>query len=56
MEAGAILLHPFTVCSFCKYKFVACPFVNEETNGSYPFTNGLKGLKGLSIYGLSFEP
>jgi hypothetical protein len=22
-------------------------FVNEETNGSYPFSNGLNGLNGL---------
>ncbi len=23
----------------CKQKFVVCPFVDEETNGSYPFAN-----------------
>jgi hypothetical protein len=33
-----------TVCSLCKQKFVVCPFVDEETNGSYPFANGLNGL------------
>ncbi len=34
-----IFLHPFTICSSCKQKFVLCPFVYEETNGSYPFEN-----------------
>jgi hypothetical protein len=44
MEAWAIILYLFTVCSSCKPKFVVCPFVDEETNGSYPFANGLNGL------------
>jgi hypothetical protein len=26
-----------------KRKFVVCPFDYEETNGSYPFSNGLNG-------------
>jgi hypothetical protein len=28
--------------------FVVCPFVDEESNESYPYPNGLKGLKGLA--------
>jgi hypothetical protein len=28
-------------------EFVVCPFVDEETNGSYPFANGLYGLNEL---------
>jgi hypothetical protein len=28
----------------CKQKFVICPFVDEEDNGSYPFANRLNGL------------
>jgi hypothetical protein len=47
MEKLAIFLNPFTVCVPCKQKFVICPFVEEETNGSYPFVaNGLKRLNG----------
>ncbi len=37
----AIFLNPFTICSSCKRKFVVRLFVYEETNGSYPFENGL---------------
>ncbi len=37
-----------TICSPCKRKFVVCLFVNEETNASYPFANGLNGLNGLA--------
>jgi hypothetical protein len=54
MEAQAIFLNQFTICSFCKLKFVVCLFVYEETNRSYPFGNGLNrlsrlnGLKGLA--------
>ncbi len=33
-EGQAIFLNPFTVCSSCKPKFVVCPFVYKETNGS----------------------
>jgi hypothetical protein len=29
-------------------KFVICPFLDEETKGSYPFANGLNGLNGLA--------
>jgi hypothetical protein len=46
-EAKAIFLNLFTVCSSCKWKFVVYQFVFEETNGSYPFANGLKGLAHL---------
>jgi hypothetical protein len=46
-EAHAIFLNTFTVCSSCKWKFVICSFVDEETNGSYPFANGLIGLAHL---------
>jgi ribosomal protein L11 len=31
-EAQASFLIPFTVCSYSKRKFVACPFVDKETN------------------------
>jgi hypothetical protein len=44
MEAEAIFLNPFTVSSSCEQQFVVCPFVDEETSGSYPFVNGLDGL------------
>jgi hypothetical protein len=47
-EAQAIFLYLFTVCSFCKRKFVVCPFFGEETNGSYPFANGPNGINGLA--------
>jgi hypothetical protein len=47
-EAQAIFLNPFTFCSSCKQKFVICPFVNEETNRSYPFAHGLNRLNGLA--------
>jgi hypothetical protein len=39
MEAQAIFLN---------LKFVVCSFVYEETNGTYPFGNGLDGLNGLA--------
>jgi hypothetical protein len=48
MEALAIFLNPFTICSSCKQKLVVCPFVDEETNGNNPFPNGLNGLNGLA--------
>jgi hypothetical protein len=46
MENGSPgnLLNPFTICSSWKLKFVICPFVYEETNGKYPFANGLHRL------------
>jgi hypothetical protein len=47
-EAQAIFLNPFTVCTSCKWKFVVCPFVDEETIRSYPFANKLKRLNGLN--------
>ncbi len=43
-----MFFNPFTVFSSCKRKFVVCPFVDEETNRSYPFANRLHGLKGPS--------
>jgi hypothetical protein len=43
-EALAIFLNPLTVCSPCKQKFVVSLFVEKDTNGSYPFANGLDGL------------
>jgi hypothetical protein len=46
-KAQAIFLNPFTVCSVCKRKLVACLFVYEEAIGSYPFANGLNGLNEL---------
>jgi hypothetical protein len=47
-NAQAIFLNPFTVCSSCKWNFIVCPFVEEETNGCYPFAKGLNGLSGLA--------
>ncbi len=41
MEAQAIFLNPLTVCSSSKRKFVIFPYVYKETNGNYPFANGL---------------
>jgi hypothetical protein len=49
-EAQVIVLHPFIVCSSCKRKLVVCLFVYEETNGSYPFANGLNVLNGVALY------
>ncbi len=40
-------LFPLTICSPCKWKFVVCPFVDEETNGRVTFPNGLFGLAHL---------
>ncbi len=50
MEAQVVFLNPFSICSSCKRKFVVCPFVDEETNGSYPVANGLNGLAHLWLY------
>jgi hypothetical protein len=50
-EAQAMFLNSFAVCSLCKQKFVIRPFVEEETNGSFPFTNGLNGLMDLLTRG-----
>jgi hypothetical protein len=36
------------ICSSCKWKFFVYPFVDEETNGSYPFANGMNRINGLS--------
>ncbi len=33
--------NPFNIFSSCNRKFVVCPFVAKETNGSYMFANGL---------------
>ncbi len=46
MEAQAIFPNLFTICC-CS--FVVRPFVDEETNGSYPFANGLNGLAHLCL-------
>jgi hypothetical protein len=46
-EAQAIFLNPFTVYLWCKQKGVVSPFVDEETNRSYPFEKGLNGLAHL---------
>ncbi len=43
-DAQAIFLNPFMVCSLCKWKFVVCPFVDNESNGNYPFAHRLKEL------------
>ncbi len=43
-----IFLNPMTVCYLFKRKFVVCPSVIEETNGSCPFANGLNGLSGIA--------
>jgi hypothetical protein len=48
-EAKLIFNNLFTLCS-CKLKLVVRPFVDEETNGSYSFTNGLNGLAYISMY------
>ncbi len=47
MEAQTVFLNTFTICSLCKQKFVVCLFVDKETNGSYPFANGLNRLAHL---------
>jgi hypothetical protein len=47
-EAQAIFLNPFTVCSLYKWKFGVCQFVDEETNRSNLFANGLSGLIRLA--------
>ncbi len=47
-ELQAIFLNPFTICSSCKRQFVVCLFVDQETKGSYLFTNGLNGLNRLN--------
>jgi hypothetical protein len=49
-EALAILSNLLTVGASRKRKFVVYPFVDEETNGSYLFANGLNGLKELVLY------
>jgi hypothetical protein len=48
MESQAIFLNQFTVCSSCKLKSVVCPFVYEETYGSYPSANGLNRLNEIN--------
>ncbi len=50
-EALAIFLNQIAVCSSCKQKFVVCPFVDEETNRSYPFADRL--INGRLINGLN---
>ncbi len=52
-EAQVIFLNPVTDCSSCKQEFVLCPFVYEETNGSYPLVvathNAFKEPEHLQI-------
>ncbi len=48
MEAQAIFLNLFTVCSSCKWKIIICPFVDKEIKGSYLFANGINGLNRLN--------
>ncbi len=38
---------PFAQCEKKNGSFVVCPFADEETNGDYPFANGLNGLAHL---------
>jgi hypothetical protein len=38
---------PFAHRANGSLSFVVCPFIDEETNGSYPFANGLSGLAHL---------
>ncbi len=52
-KAQTTFLNPFTMCSSCERKFAVCPFIDEETNGSYPFANRLNRLKRL--YGLAHQ-
>jgi hypothetical protein len=46
-----IFLNSFTICSFCKRKFVVCLFVDIVTNRIYLFAYGLNGLAPLFIWG-----
>ncbi len=48
IEAQAIFLNPFTICSWYKRKFVTCPGVDEETKINYLLANGLNILNGLA--------
>ncbi len=50
MEAQAIFLNPFTICSSCKRKFVICHlFLRKQTEVIHlQGTNGLKRLNGLA--------
>jgi hypothetical protein len=41
-EAQAIFLHQFNVFSLLKRKFVVCPFVDEESDGSDMFAKQTK--------------
>jgi hypothetical protein len=47
-EAQSIFLNLFTICSSYKRKFVVFLVIEEGTNGSYPFANGLNGLYELA--------
>jgi hypothetical protein len=48
-KASAVFLYLLLFCPLCEWKFVDCPFVDKETNGSYPFANGLNRLVHLCI-------
>jgi hypothetical protein len=45
--SAGIFLIPFTVFSSCKWKFVVCPSVKEETHGSSPFEKRIKWIKRI---------
>ncbi len=53
-EALVIFLHPFTICSSCKRKFVVCPFVDEEANKSYLLASRLNRLAHLCQKPITF--
>jgi hypothetical protein len=44
MEAQEIFLNPLPFAHLANGSLSFVSFVNEETNGSYPFANGLNGL------------
>ncbi len=48
IEAQAIFLNPFTVCLHANWSLSFVRFLRRNTNGSYPFANGLNGLNGLA--------
>jgi hypothetical protein len=50
MENGNPGDFPLSVYLLLIFQTEVCPFVDEETNGSYPFANGLNGLAHLRMY------
>ncbi len=55
-DAQAIFLIPFTVGSSCKRKLTVCPVFDEDTNGSYPLSNGLTGRAHLRVKNSHLDP